>query len=121
MKLKFIIDECVGLQVSNWLKGKNFDVIFVGEIMAGAKDSEVISRARDEKRILITCDKDFGDIVFKEQSNHCGIILLRLRMEKAQDKIFALEKLFEKHGDQLSDNFTVVQDSNIKIIKYFFH
>lgn len=121
MELKFIVDECLGTLISNWLKQNNFDVISVIETMPGKKDTDILNIAFAQNRILITNDKDFGDIVFQKNYQHCGIILLRLKNYSAENKIKVIKDLFDSNLNNLFGNFIVVTDINIKIVKQNFN
>jgi len=61
--MRFLVDECTGPAVAAWLKDEGHDVYSVYDESPGIKDAEIIRRAVDEDRILITNDKDFGDKV----------------------------------------------------------
>ncbi len=73
----------------------------------------LIATATD--RILITNDKDFGEMVFRERRPHKGIILLRLEDERISNKIAVLGRLFEQHADELGGNFVVVTETTVRI------
>jgi|ERR1700733_1366325 len=120
-KLKFIVDECVGSLVAKWLTGHGYDVISVIAEMQGAKDITILNRAFAENRIIITSDKDFGDIVFHKKMPHVGIVLMRLQNGLPQNKIKLLEKLFADYADQLTDNFIVISEASIRIIRPILH
>lgn len=120
-KLKFIVDECVGSLVAKWLIENGYDAISVIAEMKGSKDITILNRAVAENRIIITSDKDFGDIVFHKKAQHTGIVLIRLKNGSPAHKIKALENLFNNYGDQLTDNFIVISDANIRVIKQTFH
>lgn len=117
--LKFIVDECVGMHVAKWLESNKYNAISISSIMPGAKDSIILDKAFAENRIIITSDKDFGELVFNKKISHVGIILLRLQNESSKNKIKVLENLLNNYLDQISYNFIVVSDSNVKIIKQF--
>ena len=121
LTLKFLIDECLGISISKWLKDNNFDSISVIKEMASSSDIDVLNKAVTENRILITSDKDFGDMVFQKRLQHTGIILLRLQINTPKNHINVLEPLFKNHLNELSGNFIVVTDANIKIIKQKFN
>lgn len=121
MEIKFLVDECMGSKVSDWLENKGYDVAFVGDIMRAAKDYAVLDKALSENRIVITSDKDFGELVFSKHLTHCGIILIRLANGKPQNRIDVLEKLLNNHFNELNDNFITVYDTSIKIKKPPFH
>ncbi len=61
--LKFLVDECTGAKVSDALSEDGFSAEYVGRVMKGAKDERVLQKALEEDRILITNDKDFGEII----------------------------------------------------------
>jgi predicted nuclease of predicted toxin-antitoxin system len=114
--MKFIVDECVGPSVARWLQEKDYDIVSVFDTMRGATDHMILQKAFNEKRILITSDKDFGDMIFKQKNNHCGVILLRLLDETIIAKISALEWLLKNYVNSLANNFVVVTEKTIRII-----
>ena len=77
--MKFIADENLGLKVPKYLQGLGFDVVSVIEIAKSFPDVDILEISNKENRILITLDKDFGELVFKEELIHSGVIFLRLR------------------------------------------
>ena len=113
--MRFLVDECTGPAVANWLRQLNHDVISVFDEIKGADDREVIQKASEQNRILITNDKDFGELVFREKKPHKGVILLRLEDERAVNKIAVLKDLLEKYENSLSGHFIVVTESTVRI------
>lgn len=83
-------DESLGLRVAQNLYGLGFDIIAAAQTARGASDAGVLTRAYEEDRIIITTDKDFGYLVFKERLATQGIILLRLKKESVQNLTFHL-------------------------------
>ena len=66
---------------------------------------------------MITNDKDFGELTFKEKLSHCGVIFLRLNDETATNKIFILKNLLHNHTQFIGkEHFIVVTESAIRII-----
>lgn len=80
--MKFLVDECTGPAVAAWLHDQNHDVLSVFDQAKGMADDDVIQKAFDEQRIVITNDKDFGDKVYRDGRLHSGVILLRLEDER---------------------------------------
>ncbi len=114
---KFIVDECTGPYVATWLKSKGFSVLSVFEAFPGIKDTEILTIAQSEGRIVRTNDKDFGEMVFKIRYSHHGIVLLRLNDERSKNKIAVLEKLLTHHSEDLIGNFIVLTENTIRIIR----
>ena len=115
--MKFLIDECVGLSVANWLKEQGYDAVSVYDIGIGISDDEVLQKAFSGNRILITCDKDFGEMIFKGKRQHSGVIFLRLENEKPSHKSLVLKNLLERYPQDLFGNFVVVSEGMVRIIK----
>jgi predicted nuclease of predicted toxin-antitoxin system len=64
--MKFIVDECTGPNVAKWLTQQGNDVYSVADESHGISDEQVLEKAVAEQRILITNDKDFGEMIFKQ-------------------------------------------------------
>ena len=115
--MKFIVDECVGLSVVRWIREENLDVISVFEEFPGARDKEVLKKAVLDERILITSDKDFGEMIFRNQECHCGVILLRLINERPEFKIKVLQHVLIHYAEKLEGNFVVATEATVKVVE----
>lgn len=91
--MRFVVDESTGPLVADWLTNLGFEVLSVYDVMPGIRDSEILKIAFELKAITITNDKDFGEMVFKDQLKHHGIVLLRLESERSHHKIDILKNL----------------------------
>jgi predicted nuclease of predicted toxin-antitoxin system len=96
---------------------ENHKIEYVAETMKGADDELVLQNAEEQKRILITADKDFGELVYHWQQVHAGIILYRLQGLSIQEKIFLVKGTIDKYGVELLNAFTVISPRNIRIRK----
>lgn len=72
--------------MARWLRDEGHEVFSVYEEMRGASDSDLLRVAELGDWILITGDKDFGEMVFREHRSHEGVVLLRLSDERARSK-----------------------------------
>ena len=113
--MRFLVDECTGPGVANWLSSKGHYVVSVYDDMRGDTDIEILEYAYKNNLILITNDKDFGELVFKNSMKHMGIVLLRLSDQRKENKIDVLEKLLSSHGNDLEKGFLVVNENNVRI------
>jgi predicted nuclease of predicted toxin-antitoxin system len=112
--MRFLVDECTGSKVADWLRNIGHDVFSVYDESRGATDDEILTQAVEENWILVTNDKDFGELVFREGRAHRGVIFLRLDDEAAASKIAAMQLLLLNHADRLKDKFVVVTDSQVR-------
>lgn len=118
--MKFLVDECVGPSVAEWLKKNNYDAISIYDGFQGIDDDAVLEKALLEERILITSDKDFGEMIFKNKKQHCGVMLLRLIDERPSNKTHVLEDVLRNYYQDLVGNFIVVTEKAVRIIKQSF-
>ncbi len=118
--MKFLVDECVGSSVANWLKQKSFDAVSIYDNFRGISDDVVLDKALSENRILITSDKDFGEMIFKNKKLHCGVLLLRLSNERPSNKISVLENILKDYAQDLPGNFVVATEQAIRVTKMNF-
>ncbi len=114
--MNFIVDECTGPKVAEWLRGEGHDVLSIFDADPGLDDEKILERAFAENRILLTADKDFGDLIFREKQPHHGVVLLRLRHQSSANHITALDRLLTNHPGPLEDRFVVVTDSGIRMV-----
>lgn len=113
--MKFLADENIGLQVVKSLRNSGFNIKSVLDIRPGISDAKILSIANDENRILITSDKDFGELVYSGKLAHHGVILLRLKKDSSQNKVKVLYQLIHKHSSKLHKAFTVVTETAVRI------
>ncbi len=118
--MRFIVDECTGPTVANWLVSQGHEVFSVFDHARGMDDESVLNKAHRENWILITNDKDFGEHVYHEQKQHHGIILLRLSDERGQNKIRTIQKLLVDFADRLVDQFVVVTENQVRFGEQLF-
>ncbi|NPV80506.1 MAG: DUF5615 family PIN-like protein [Firmicutes bacterium] len=114
--MRFLVDECVGPVVAKWLREHHHDVFSVYEEARGSEDEAILKKAVDSDRILITNDKDFGSLVFREGKKHSGVILLRLEDERAANKIAVLRSLIERYAQRLDGNFVVATETAVRFV-----
>lgn len=113
--LKFLADESCDFAVVRALRAKSYDVIAVAELTSRSVDSDLIEQARRENRILITEDKDFGQLVFASHADSAGIILIRFPGNARQTLASAVLHFVEEQGNQILNTFVVIQPSQIRI------
>ncbi|MCS6988005.1 MAG: DUF5615 family PIN-like protein [Chloroherpetonaceae bacterium] len=77
--MKFLIDENVDQRIAERLIAEGFNVRQVSSIAPGASDEAILQISIAENEIVITDDKDFGELAFRRAKSSCGVMLLRLR------------------------------------------
>jgi predicted nuclease of predicted toxin-antitoxin system len=115
--MRFLVDECAGPVVADWLHSHGHDVFSVYDSARGLDDDAVIEKAFSENWILVTNDKDFGERVYREHKPHHGVVLMRLDDERAKSKIGVLKRLLENHAKRLPEQFVVVTEKKVRFAR----
>jgi len=112
--VNFIADEGVDREIVEALRAHGHAVLHVAEMSPGINDVDVLNLANKASSILITSDKDFGELVFRQQRIHHGVILIRLQGQSSQSKAATLAAVVTQLGDQLSNSFSVVSSGMVR-------
>ncbi len=112
--MKFIADECCDIDLVQALRADGHDVLYVIEFMRGSDDEQILQLSVDEARILITEDKDFGELVYRLRLPAHGIVLLRFNPEERESKIHRTRHLIEHYSERLPGRFVVVDAKKIR-------
>ena len=111
---KFVVDIGVGRIIEEWLEEQNFSVISIRTINPEMPDTDIIELANNENAILISMDKDFGELIFKNKIQHKGVLLLRLEDAVAEEKLAVIQNIFPEHLLDITNKFTVYQNGKLR-------
>ena len=113
--MRFLVDESCDFAVVRALRAAGHDVVAIAEVSPRATDEVVMELAIREGRILLTEDKDFGQLVHANQAAAGGVFLLRFPARARADLPGAVVKLVERHGEGLLGRFVVLQPGRVRI------
>ncbi len=115
--MKFLVDESVDKPIVEHLRKDGHVVLYVLEMEPGISDDEVIQRANQERALLLTADKDFGELVFQQGRIAYGIVLIRLAGLSPQLKAELVSIAVKEHAGELTHNFAVITPGAVRIRK----
>jgi predicted nuclease of predicted toxin-antitoxin system len=115
--ISFIVDIGVGKTIENWLFNQGYSIISISKLNHELSDKDIISLAIEKQSVIITMDKDFGELIFKEMLVHNGVLLLRLEDAVAEEKLAVLQNILPKRINDLNNNFCVYQNGKFRIKK----
>jgi uncharacterized protein with PIN domain len=113
--VRFLADESCDFAVVRALRETGHDVVAVAEVSPRASDETVIDLAVREERILVTEDKDFGQLVYANRRAMGGVFLVRFPAAARASLPGAVVQLVERRGAQLAGRFVVIQPGRIRI------
>lgn len=113
--LKFVLDVGVGNKTRDYLNSRELDVISILDQDPAMPDSDILSIAEKEGRIVVTMDKDFGELVYRSGRKHKGVLLLRMEDATGDEKAKIMRWILENFADQIEGRFCVFQNGRLRI------
>ncbi len=114
--MKFLADVNIEKPIVDELKRIGYNIIWVADVDKYLDDISIFKIARKENRILLTNDKDFGEIVFRQKLIPTGIVLFRIKGQDVREKVKLLRKLLAAHSDKIVKHFVVVAKDKFRFI-----
>jgi len=114
--MNLLADESVDRQIVERLRADGHEVLYVAEVEPSISDNVVFDRANERLALLVTGDKDFGEIVFRDNRlSSGGVVLLRLLGLSAEKKAEIVSEAFQVRGAEFPNHFSVVAPGKIRI------
>ncbi len=115
--LRFLIDESADVRVACYLRSLGHDVSIVAtDYTPSLKDAAILAIALQEQRVLITFDRDFGELVFVHGHRHAGGLYFRLGPIDLPTEISRLDHVLTNFTDRL-DHFLTITRKLVRVRK----
>jgi predicted nuclease of predicted toxin-antitoxin system len=114
LTVRWLADECVAAPLVAFLRADGHDVLYVAEAAAGLSDADVVALAVRDRRLLLTEDKDFGDLVFRRERVVPGVVLMRINPENPVLKAMRLAAAVERYGEGLFGRYMVIEEGRFR-------
>lgn len=115
--MKIVADESVDYGIIDALRKNGYEILAIEDLYKGSADEEVLSISLKESSILITEDKDFGELVYRLKKAHIGIILIRLSGLDPEMKKKIVLKSFSENISEMKNSFSVISHNQTRIRK----
>lgn len=114
--MNLLADESVDRQIVERLRQDGYQVLYVAEMEPGVTDEIVLARANEQDALLITADKDFGELIFHQQLLASGgVVLIRLAGLTADRKAEIVSAAFHTHAAEFTPTFSVIAPNRVRI------
>jgi predicted nuclease of predicted toxin-antitoxin system len=113
--VNLLADESVDRQIVDRLRTDGHVVRYVAEMEPGISDDIVLDIAYQETDLLLTADKDFGELVFRQGRLAAGILLVRLAGLSPMRKAGIVASAIRQHGRELEGAFGVLSPGSVRI------
>lgn len=113
--MKFLANENFPKIAVDAIRDAGHDVLWARTDMSGESDEVILQRARNEDRIVVTFDKDFGELAFHwGLSARCGVLLFRLRTQSPDHVRDRVLDTLAAHSDW-NGNFFAVEEHRVRV------
>lgn len=113
--MNLLADENIDKPVVDALRANGYDVGYVAEMEPGISDDRVLELANREGVLLLTADRDFGELVFHLRRASSGVVLIRLAGLSPKRKAEIVIAHFAHHFQELMGKFSVITSTGIRI------
>jgi predicted nuclease of predicted toxin-antitoxin system len=113
--MRLLADESCDFAVVRALRASGHDVLSVAEISPRAEDTDVVALTIRENRVLITEDKDFGQLVYADKRASGGVLFLRFPARSRRTLPQTVVNLVNKEGERLIGAFVVIQPGRTRV------
>lgn len=113
--MNLVADESVDFGIIKRLRQEGFIVLSISEESHGIDDQKVLYIANLKRCLLITEDKDFGELTYRLKLKHHGILLIRLNNLPRMERIDLVSEILDKFQSELDMNFSVLTKKGIRI------
>jgi predicted nuclease of predicted toxin-antitoxin system len=113
--MHFLADENVPRSIVVWLRGEGLDVLYAAELLVRSPDADLLSEAEAQDRVIITEDKDFGELIFRDRLNSHGVILIRMGDLAVSSRLARLQSVWATIERNVPGNFIVVTKTKLRV------
>ncbi len=112
--MKVLLDTCVWGGARHDLENSGHDVVWTGDWSTDPGDEEILAYAHREGRVLVTLDKDFGELAIVHSQKHSGIIRL-VGFSARMQGLVCLQVLETYHKDLKKGSIITVDMNRVRI------
>jgi predicted nuclease of predicted toxin-antitoxin system len=107
--MNLLLDTCIWGGAKDELQAAGHDVLWTGDLVQDPGDQDILAQAHREHRVLITVDKDFGELAIRRCLPHCGIV--RLVNIGSRQQAPVCEQILARYGDELTRGAIITVES----------
>lgn len=113
--MDFLANENIPRSSTRLLEESGHDILRIADEMPGAADRQVPERAIEENRIILTFDRDYGELIFRHKARNVnGIVYFRFTPTSPDEAGVILSGILQERGITSAGMFTVIERDRIR-------
>lgn len=113
--MRLLADENIDPALVAWLRTQGNDVLAIRELSCGAEDVDVLALANGQSRVILTRDKDFGELVYRHGLPVPGVVLVRFLASSRAEYLEVFAALWPLLIPHLQGHFIVITNKSLRI------
>ena len=113
--MNLLADEGVDRPIVEQLRQEGHKVIYIAEMSPDIDDDVILAQANASNALLLTLDKDFGELVFRQGLVHAGVVLIRLAGLHSTTKAQLVSAVLRERDEELLNAFSVIAPGSVRI------
>ena len=113
--MKFLADAHVSMELVAMIRDSGHDCLDASAIPPRMQDVDVLRMAADDGRVVVTSDKDFGELVFVHGIANTGVVLIRIALADETDRVARLRSVWPAVLSRLPGSFVTVTASTVRV------
>ena len=113
--MKLLVDENIHGDIVAWLRYRQHDVLYTAEQMPSRRDEDLLQLAFAQKRVVVTDDTDFGELVYRWRQPAYGVLLIRLYTPDIAARLDRLSAAWSAIEANAAHHFVVVTQRQVRI------
>lgn len=113
--MRLVVDEGVDAAIVRRLRAEHHEVLYVAELSPGIHDQEILELANRQDAVLVTDDKDFGELVYRQRLTTAGVLLVRLAGLSSGKKADLVARSVRRHHGEMYSAFSVLTPARLRI------
>ena len=113
--MTLLADANIEASLVRWLRSQHHDVVWASELPPSTPDAKLIELANTEERVLLTYDRDFGELVYFRGQVSQGIVLFRFDTPLQAERLAILQRRWGAIEEQAQGQFMVVSEQNVRV------
>ncbi|NLF08917.1 MAG: DUF5615 family PIN-like protein [Pirellulaceae bacterium] len=112
--MKLLADAHISRAMIAFMESLGHDIVHVAAIAPRMSDSTILSLAASEERIVLTADKDFGELCFLRLIPSAGVVLLRLSGPSEKERLETFKRFWPLVEPNAAGKFHVITDKHVR-------
>lgn len=113
--MQFFADENVARPIVQWLRQRGYDVLYAAEAAPGREDVVWLYQAEQSGHLIVTADKDFGDLIFRDRLNSHGVVLMRMHRLGLRERLARLAQAWSTVEANPKGKFIVITEGRVRV------